>query len=155
MESLEFKKFEETSVKDFLPILNKLKLREHLMEHDLFDLTSAENWMQLKTEVDSLSGCKVRAINFKEQLIGWCGIQYENNKYEIAIVIDDNFWGQGIRVFHEVMSWAKILGHNKVYIHFLHTRPRYKFLQKLSERVYETELYGNKFTTYELEVGNT
>lgn len=155
IESLEFKKFEEIAVKDFLPILNKLKLREHLMKHELFDLRSAENWMQSKAEVDSINGCKIRAIYFKGQLIGWCGIQYENNHYEIAIVIDDNYWGKGVRVFREVMSWAKVFGHNKVYVHFLHTRPKYKFLQKLANQVYETELYGHKFTTYELDVWRT
>ena len=76
----------------------------------------------------------------------------EDEKYEIAIVIDDDYWGLGIKIFREIMNWAKELDHRTVFIHFLHTRPEYKFLRKISKNVYESELLGSKFTTYELAV---
>lgn len=152
MHNLEFIKFEKVNAQAFLPILNKLKLREHLMQHELFDINSAKQWMQSKIQVNSHDGCKVRAIKFNNQLIGWCGIQFEEDKFEIALVIDDKSWGLGVNIFKEIMSWAKELGHNYIYIHFLHTRPKYKFLQKIATQVYESELLGNKFTTYQLMV---
>ena len=60
--------------------------------------------------------------------------------------------GLGKKVFYDIMRWAKDLGHDEVFIHFLHTRPEYRFLRKISKDVYESEFLGNKFTTYQLEV---
>jgi hypothetical protein len=152
MPDIEYVKFSDVNPQNFLPLLNKLKIREHLIQHELFDINTTSAWMKSKVEVDGIQGCKVRAINVDNQLVGWCGIQFENDKYEIAIVIDDSSWGLGIKIFHEMMVWAKIIGHKEVYINFLHTRPKYKFLQKRSKKCYESELYGSKFNTYQLEV---
>lgn len=71
---------------------------------------------------------------------------------QIAIVLDDKFWGLGKKVFNDTLRWAKELGHNEVFIHFLHTRPEYKFLRKISNNVFETEMFGNKFTTYQISI---
>jgi len=152
MSRIDYVKFSEVSPESFLSMLNKLKVREHLIEHALFDIDSTTAWMDSKLEVDASEGCKVRAINLDNQLIGWCGIQFEEGKYEIAIVLDERAWGLGIKIFHEIMAWAKIIGHKEVFIHFLHTRPKYKFLQKLAKSVYESELLGHKFNTYQLAV---
>jgi hypothetical protein len=102
--------------------------------------------------VDCTDGCRVRGIVSNNSIAGWCGIQFEDGKYEIAIVLDDKFWGIGKKVFNDTLSWAKELGHNEVFIHFLHTRPEYKFLRKISKNVFETEIFGNKFTTYQISV---
>ena len=152
MSTIKYVKFNEVNTNDFLPLLNNQKNREHLMAHELFDPITAKNWINSKLEVDATRGCKVRAIIYKEQLAGWCGIQLEDNKYEIAIVIDNIFWGLGKKVFREIMCWAKELGHKSILIHFLHTRPEYKFLKTIASNVYETELHGSKFTTYQLVV---
>ena len=152
MDGIEYVKLSEVNPAEFVPLLNKQKIRKHLINHPLFDEQTAKAWLETKVEVDSYQGCKVRAIFVDKQLAGWCGIQLEDEKYEIAIVIDDDYWGLGIKIFHEIMSWAKELGHRTVFIHFLHTRPEYKFLRKISKNVYESELLGSKFTTYELAV---
>ena len=102
--------------------------------------------------MDSLKGCKVRGVLVDQELAGWCGIQLENGKYEIAIVLDQKHWGLGRKIFREIMGWAKDLGHQTLLIHFFHTRPEYKFLRKISKNMYESELLGNKFTTYEIAV---
>jgi hypothetical protein len=130
MPTIEYVEFSEINPKNFLPLLNKLKIRDHLIPHELFDIVTTAAWMESKIEVDTSRGCKVRAINVDNKLIGWCDIQFEDGKCEIAIVIDDSSWGLGIKIFHEIMNWAKIIGHKEVYIHFLHTRPKYKCLQK-------------------------
>ncbi|OUS36941.1 GNAT family N-acetyltransferase, partial ['Osedax' symbiont bacterium Rs2_46_30_T18] len=49
---------------------------------------------------------------------------------------------------------AQGFGHDEIYIHFLHTRPQYKFLRKVAKKVYETQLLGNTFTTYQLTVNS-
>ena len=152
MNGIEYIKLSEVNPAEFVPLLNKQKIRKHLINHPLFDEQTAKAWLETKVEVDSYQGCKVRAIFVDKQLAGWCGIQLEDEKYEIAIVIDDDYWGLGIKIFREIMSWAKELGHRTVFIHFLHTRPEYKFLRKIYKNVYESELLGSKFTTYELAV---
>ncbi len=152
MPIIEYVKFNTIRPEVFLPLLNKLKVREHLIEHELFTIETAAAWIESKLEVDANHGCKVRAINVDNQFVGWCGIQLEDGKYELAIVIDDTSWGLGVKIFYELMNWAKAIGHKEVYIHFLHTRPKYKFLERLSKRVYESELFGSKFNTYQLAV---
>jgi hypothetical protein len=152
MSRIEYIKLSEVNQNDFLLLLNNQKIREHLIVHELFDAVSINAWIKAKIKVDSNNGCRVRAIIFNNQLVGWCGIQLEDEKYEVAIVIDDKFWGLGKNVFHDIMRWAKALGHDEIFIHFLHTRPEYKFLRRISTNVYESELLGSKFTTYQLAV---
>ncbi len=162
MSNIDYVKFEQIKPAEFLPLLNKSSTREHLIRHEQFDLESVKAWMQSKIEVNACEGCRARAITVDKQLAGWCGIQRGDEEcedeqcevgcYEIAVVIDDRYWGLGKFIFRDVMTWAKELGHSTILIHFLHTRPEYKFLRAMSKRVYESELMGSKFTTYELEV---
>jgi hypothetical protein len=152
MYCLEYVKLDEIAPADFLPLLNKQTTRAHLVDHDLFDTDKVKEWIQSKIDVDSSPGCRVRAIAVDKQLAGWCGIQLEKGKFEIAVVIDDRYWGLGKSVFREIMVWAKELGHTTIFIHLLHTRPESRFLRKASKGVYESELLGSRFTTYELEV---
>jgi hypothetical protein len=115
-------------------------------------LIGVKRWIQGKLDEDSTEGFKIRAIMADKQLAGWCGIQFEEGQYEIAAILDDSYWGMGKSVFREIMIWAKELGHKSILIHLLHTRPEYKFLRKISKKVYPSVLMGSKFITYELEV---
>ena len=152
MNSIVYVKLNKVNPIELIPLLNKHKIREHLIEHELFDDSTAKDWLENKIKVDSSQGCKVRGIIIDKQLAGWCGIQLEDKKYEMVIVIDEDYWGLGRKIFRDIMSWAKELGHKTIYIHLLHTRPEYKYLRKISKNVYESELLGSKFTTYELAV---
>ena len=152
MNRIEYIKLSDINPDEFIVLLNKQKTRAHLIEHPLFNQDSVKEWLESKIIIDSSSGCKVRAIINDKQLAGWCGIQLEDNKYELALVIDESYWGLGRQIFEEMMTWAKELGHQTVFIHFLSTRPEYKFLRKISKKVYESELLGSTFTTYELDV---
>ena len=152
MKQIEYINLNDANPNDFISLLNKQKIREHLIDHQLFDESAVKEWIDTKIMVDSSQGCKVRAIVIDKHLAGWCGIQLEDKKYEVAVVIDDCYWGLGKQILVEIMTWAKELGHKTVFIHFLNTRPEYKFLRKIAKNVYESELLGSKFTTYELEV---
>lgn len=152
MNTVDYPKFNTINPNDFLPLLNSKKIRKHLIEHELFTIGTLTTWMHNKMKVDATSGCKVRGIVCEGELAGWCGIQLEEGNYELAIVIDDKFWGLGKTVFKDMMCWAKELEHDEVYIHFLHTRPQYMFLKKISKNVYEADFFGSKFTTYQLTV---
>lgn len=152
MNTLNYLPFDQVNPDDFIDLLNKPKIRKHLIGHDQFTPDSVRSWMQSKIGVDAEPGCRVRAVTCDHTLMGWCGIQHEEGQYEIAIVIDEQFWGQGRKIFQQLMAWAKELGHQEVFIHFLHTRPEYRFLKKIASRVYETELFGSRFTTYQLPV---
>ncbi len=152
MHTIDYVKLNEVNANAFIPLLNKHKIREHLIAHEQFDEAITKSWIAGKIEVDDSQGSKVRAIVINQQLAGWCGIQRDGDKYEIAVVIDEGYWGLGRNIFREMMAWAKELGHQTIYIHFLYTRPEYKFLRKIAKNVYESELLGSKFTTYELTV---
>ncbi|WP_051358124.1 GNAT family N-acetyltransferase [Rubidibacter lacunae] len=115
-------------------------------------METVKAWIETKIEADSSPGCKVRAVVVNQQLAGWCGIQLEGEKYEIAIVIDNSYWGLGRKIFREIMVWAKDFGHTTVFIHLLYSRQEYKFLRKISKNVYESKLFGNKFRTYEISI---
>ena len=150
--------FSEIVPKDFARMLNNHKIRAHLVEHALFNEESLAAWMREKIAVDATKGCRVRGILVNVQLAGWCGIQLEqetsNNEemYEVAIVLDQKYWGIGKQVFQEMMRWAKDLGHNEIFIHFLETRREYLFLKKIAKQVFESERLGRRFTTYRLSV---
>lgn len=152
MQKLEYMEFDRVDEKEFIELLNRQKIREHLIEHDAFDEHSIRNWIDSKLEMDSVPGCRVRAICCGDKLIGWCGIQLESEKFEIAVVLDESAWGNGKRVFADIMKWAKEFGHENVYINLLHTRRENRFLKRMAEKVFYSEMFGNKFTTYQLAV---
>ncbi|WP_027254195.1 GNAT family N-acetyltransferase [Photobacterium halotolerans] len=152
MSNLQYVSLDEIEPDKFIPILNKASTRKHLVTHDEFDSDLAEKWIRDKIEIDDLEGCIVRAITVDDELVGWCGIQLSELGYEIAIVVDDRSWGIGKMVFRSLISWAHDFGHEVVYIHLLHTRPEYEFLRKISQSVFPTEMIGDRFTTYELNV---
>ena len=107
--TVDYLRFNEINPSEFLPLLNSRKIRKHLIEHDLFTVETLTAWMNSKIEVDATSGCKVRGIVCESELIGWCGIQFEDEKYEIAIIIDDKFWGLGKKIFQDMMCVANAL----------------------------------------------
>lgn len=152
MTHITYLKLNELTPTELLPLLNKQRIRAHLVDHPLFDAQTVTAWLLEKIEIDASPGCKVRAVLVDQQLAGWCGIQFEEGKYGIALVLDDAYWGLGRQIFRDLMGWAKALGHTTVFIQLLYTRPEYRFLRKIAKSVYQCRLMGNKFTTYELRV---
>lgn len=152
MKNVEYVDFQDLNRIELLNILNKEKVREHLVTHDEFDETSLDEWVKGKVKVNSTCGCKVKGIKVNDAVAGWCGIQLENGSYELAIVLDVKYWGVGVGVFKEVMRWASELGHSEVVLHLFNTRPEYRFLRKMASRVYESTMFGQKYTSYELRV---
>lgn len=152
MSRISYVSFSEVEAAAFLPLLNAGSTREHLVEHEVFEVGSVRAWMEGKIAVDGEEGSRVRAVLVDGDLAGWCAIQGSEAGPELAVVLQDGFWGVGPRVFRELMGWARELGHAVVVIHLLETRPEYRFLVKRARRVYASEMLGRRFTTYELEV---
>ena len=152
MKNIEYRALNQVNSEQLLCLLNKEKIRTHLMEHHLFDRESLQAWLNEKMKIDSKPGCRIRTVLVEEQCVGWCGIQEDKGNFEFAIILDDCHWGLGRKIFRDLMVWAKELGHQTVSIHFLHTRPEYQFLQKMAKSVYKSEIQGNTFTTYTLPV---
>lgn len=152
MSKIEFLSFNQVNPDDFLPIVNEQALRKHLIDHPVFDSVSIREWIREKSQSESIPGCRVRAILIDGTLAGWCGIQPDDNGFEIAIVIAREFWGVGISIFNELMCWAKALGHKEIVFHLLETRPEYKFLKRKATKVQKTKLLGRSFTTYFISV---
>ena len=152
MKSIEYTNLRDLDKIELLEILNKPKNRNHLVEHQVFNLALLQTWMDDKIKVNEAKGCRVKGIKVEGSVAGWCGIQYENEAYELAIILDEKHWGLGIRVFKELMNWALELGHTHVVLHLFNTRREYQFLYKMASRVYESNLFGERFTSYELEV---
>ncbi len=152
MQKISYKKIDQTNHTELIQVLNNQENRKHLINHPLFDKETTIKWINEKQKVDATQGCKVRSIYLDDKLVGWCGIQKENEKYEIAIILDKKSWGIGKKVFFDMIAWAKELKHKTLLIHFLHTRNRYKFLKKLSVNSFETDIFGEKFISYELDL---
>lgn len=152
MKEIEYTNLQDLDQSELLSILNTEKIREHLVAHEHFNKQSLANWVSDKVKVDSTKGCKVRGIRLNGIVAGWCGIQYENESYELAIVLSAKCWGIGTYVFKDMMEWASELGHSHVVLHLFNTRPDYKFLEKMASRVYESTIFGQNYTSYELRV---
>lgn len=152
MKNIEYSNLQDLNQIELLEMLNKRKVRKHLVPHNEFNQALLEEWVVSKAKMNSSKGCKVRGIKVNGSVGGWCGIQFEKESYELALVLDEEYWGIGVGIFKEVMRWASELGHSIVVLHLLNTRPEYKFLRKMASRVYESKMFGQKYTSYELKV---
>lgn len=152
MSGIEYLSFDRINPSDFLPVLNEPTIRQHLIAHNHFNRVSVSEWMHSKMQLDTISGCRVRAILIDGSLAGWCGIQPDAKGFEIAIVISQRFWGCGVSIFKTLMLWAKELGHEQILFHLLDSRPEYKFLKRNAIKVENTALMGRRFTSYTLAV---
>jgi hypothetical protein len=152
MNKIKFVSFNHVNLEDFLTVVNEKSLRKHLIDHPYFDSISIREWVEDKVKTESLPGCRIRAIYIGDVLAGWCGIQPDDNGFEVAIVIAKEFWGFGIPVFQKMMLWAKEMGHKEIIFHLLETRPEYKSLKRKATKVQKTELLGRRFTTYIISV---
>lgn len=150
--ALTYKPLQDVNTQALLKLMNSPKVREHLIEHPLFDEATLQQWIDAKNIEDAKPGCRVKAIMYDDVLAGWCGIQQSEGQYEIAIVVDDQHWGIGRRVFKDLLNRAKEFGHKEVYLHLLDSRPAYRFLSKRSKTVSTSELLGRTFTTYQISV---
>lgn len=152
MSEIEYVKFDHVNPEDFLPVVNEPTLRKHLIDHVRFDSVTIREWMNEKIQLESIPGCRIRAVFIGGILAGWCGIQSDDKGFEIAIVLSKQFWGFGIPIFKALMCWAKELGHEEIIFHLLETRSEYKFLKKMATKIRKTELFGRNFTTYFISV---
>ncbi|MBO2899173.1 GNAT family N-acetyltransferase [Aeromonas dhakensis] len=150
--SMVFSPFSAVRAEDFLPLLNDETLRKHLIPHPLFDVAGVRDWMAHKLGVDARPGCRVRAIFLDGTLVGWCGIQPDDEGVELAIVLARVGWGSGVAIFNEMMGWARELGHRTILFHLLDTRPPYRSLARRAIWVRKTRLGEHPFTTYCLDV---
>jgi len=137
---------------DWLSCLNSEQVRRHLVDHPDFDMDSVSHWLEKKQRIDRLPGCRVRAVTLGGKLAGWCAIQPDGDAFEMALVLTADYWGTGLRVFTDMMVWAQALGHARIRLQLLETRPVYRFLTRKALRVYHSERMGRRFTTYELRV---
>lgn len=153
MNEIEFLCLNQVNPEKFMVVVNEDALRTHLIDHPYFDTTSIQAWMEDKIKIDSIHGCRIRAVFIDGALAGWCGIQPDDNGFELAIVISQKFWGFGISIFKILMRWAKELGHKEILFHLLESRPEYRALNKIATKVHKTELAGRCFTTYHVSVG--
>jgi len=154
MNGIDFVHFNHVNPEDFLPVVNDPTVRKHLIDHTHFDSVSIREWMKGKTQSESIPGCRIRAVFIGGALAGWCGIQPDENGFEIAIVISKRFWGFGISIFRTLMCWASEFGHREIVFHLLETRPEYKSLKRQASKVQRTVLLGRNFTTYFIPVDN-
>ncbi|POP52340.1 GNAT family N-acetyltransferase [Zhongshania marina] len=154
MSEIEFLCFNQVNPEDFLGVVNEDSLRTHLIDHPYFDVASLQAWMEDKIKMDAVQGCRIRAVYIGGVLAGWCGIQPDDNGFELAIVISQKFWGFGIPIFKVLMCWANEMGHKEILFHLLESRPEYKALNRISTKVHKTEQLGRCFTSYHVPVGN-
>lgn len=152
MHALKYPDLRDVDTAELAALLNRPRTRQHLIEHPLFDAARVSAWIDDKLSVDATPGCRVRAVAVGGCLAGWCGIQRDGEAHELAIVLDEAWWGLGPRVFRELMGWAREMGLRTVLIRLLQTRPAYRFLGRQARRVYASEWQGQRFTTYELPV---
>lgn len=152
MSNIKYLSFNHVNPVDLMAAINDDALRTHLIDHPYFDTASTQTWIDSKREIDAMPDCRVRVIFIGGVLAGWCGIQPDDNGYELAIVISKKFWGFGISIFKTLIGWAEELGHKEVLFHLLESRPEYKALRRIATKVYQTNLAGRRFTTYQVSV---
>lgn len=133
-------------------LLNKNDVRTFLVDHHMFNEENIFDWINEKTKLDSMQKCYIRAIEIEGNLAGWCGIQPDTPVYEIAVILDKKYWGNGKKIFVHLLNKAKELGHKEVVLNLLGTRPIYKSLEKLSHKIKNRFVYADNFTSYYIKL---
>ncbi len=152
MNTIEYICFQQVNQNKLMSVVNEDSLRTHLIHHPYFDSMSIQTWIEDKIKIDALPGCRVRVVSINGAIAGWCGIQPDDNGFEIAIVISQRFWGSGLSIYKMLLRWASELGHKEVVFHLLDSRREYKALTKMAIKVHHTQLLGRSFTTYHFPV---
>ncbi|WP_297308205.1 N-acetyltransferase [Neptuniibacter sp.] len=134
MPNIEYLSFNEVDPQNLIAVVNEDSLRTHLIDHPYFDATSIQSWIEDKLKTDAMRGCRVRIVSIDGELAGWCGIQRDDEDFEIAIVISKRFWGSGVPIFKTLLGWADELGHQEVLFHLLDSRREYKALAKMASK---------------------
>ena len=152
MKNIEYREFGDISAASMASLLNEDSLRTHLIDHPYFDAETVQAWMTEKEEVDSQATCRVRAVLVGGELAGWCGIQPDEVGVELAVVISQRYWGVGVAVFKDMLSWARELGHSQIRFHLLDSRKAYRSLESMASEVIQSQMLGRTFTTYTIPV---
>lgn len=152
MKNIEYREFGDISAASMASLLNEDSLRTHLIDHPYFDAETVQAWMTEKEEVDSQATCRVRAVLVGGELAGWCGIQPDEVGVELAVVISQRYWGVGVAVFKDMLSWARELGHSQIRFHLLDSRKAYRSLESMASEVIQSQMLGRTFTTYNIPV---
>ena len=152
MKNIEYREFGDISAASMATLLNEDSLRTHLIDHPYFDAETVQAWMTEKEEVDSQATCRVRAVLVGGELAGWCGIQPDEVGVELAVVISQRYWGVGVAVFKDMLSWARELGHSQIRFHLLDSRKAYRSLESMASEVTQSQMLGRTFTTYTIPV---
>jgi len=87
-------------------------------------MASLKEWVAGKVAVDSSKGCKVKGISVNGSVAGWCGIQFENGSYDLAIVLDQEAGGLGGSVFKDVRGWSSDLSMHHAVVHLFNPTPK-------------------------------
>lgn len=148
MKQLSYQPLDRADTQQLLAILNKSDVRDHLIEHALFNEQSLTQWIRQKQNIDSQAQYLVQAVYVDQVLAGWCGLQPDDDGVELAIVLDPRFWGVGPRVFQQLLAWAKQCGHKEVLFHLLDSRKAYPALARRAIRRQQSQLLGRQFLTY-------
>ena len=59
MKQIKYRKLTDVTPDDFIPILNEVDIRTHLVEHPLFTPQSVQMWLNEKIAMDFQVGCLV------------------------------------------------------------------------------------------------
>ena len=70
MSHIKFLCFSKVNPENLLEIVNEDSLRTHLIDHPYFNTTSLQAWMEDKIRVDSIRGCRIRAVYIGENIAG-------------------------------------------------------------------------------------
>jgi RimJ/RimL family protein N-acetyltransferase len=150
---LTYHTFDTSPAEEWIELLNSSLVRKHLIEYPPFTTETLRSWIQGKVKKDQEPGCRIRAIHSAGELVGWCGIQLESGNYELALVLSPEYWGHGREVMHQVIKWARELGHRQLLAHLPQTRPQTKALERLfGQPVGVSKVQGHVFNTYRIKI---
>ena len=125
------------------------RIREHLTGHELFTVDRVKHWIRTKMRRAPGKACREALL-----VAGLpAGVLYSLMETdEIAIVIDENQWGLGPRIFRDVMDGPRCSAMRRCSCICCIPGLNTDSLRRIARKVYTTELLGDRYTTYELMV---
>jgi hypothetical protein len=121
--AIAYRNIDDVDLTEMCTILNSDDVRHHLIKHDLFTEHSIKEWISGKKSLCLLDPrVYIKSCYFEQRLMGWCGIQMENGRYGLGIILDKDYWGFGRQIYRHLLDVADRLKIRELYVYLLGNR---------------------------------
>lgn len=151
---LEFKKIAKIHKPEIINLMNNALVRRQMpLLKGYFGEEECEKFIDAKEGLWTKFGYGPWVFFVDGIFAGWGGLQPENGEADLALVLHPKYWGQGKKIYGEIIERAfGEMGLDSVTVLLPQTRTRVRALYRLGfQKDGSLEIHGECFKRYRLE----